>query len=127
MGHFADGQYHPGGRWESRALTIMQHLADERIIEARDEGYTDALLAAGIALDLGELSGDASKMEYARRGWSAALRMLTPPPSERPRPHPAEPVVAGGVMSTNERTEFERLAEQFTGGGADLRNGEDAG
>jgi hypothetical protein len=121
MAPFIDGEYRPDGRWEARALAVMQHLADEHVIEPRDEGYTDALLISGIALDLAERSGDASKMEYARRGWSAALRLLTPPPSERPRAHPAEPV--RGVMSTDERTEFERIAEQFATGGPDLRDG----
>jgi hypothetical protein len=121
MAPFHDGDYSPAGRWEARALSIMQHLADEHLVESRDEGYLASLLMAGIALDLAERSGDASKMEYARRGWSASLRMLTPPPSERPRPHPAaEPVE--GVMSPNERTEFDRLAEQFAAGGADVRD-----
>lgn len=95
-----------GGRWERRARRHIRRLADAGIVEPRDEGYTDALYAAGIALDLAESAGSAGQVEYARRGWSAALQLLTPPPMARgPKP--------GEVTNDDTESEFDRLAQSF--------------
>jgi hypothetical protein len=96
-----------GGRWERRARRHIRRLADAGIVEPRDEGYTDALYAAGIALDLAEASGNAGQVEYARRGWSAALQLLTPPPMTR-GPKPGE-----GVTNDETESEFDRLAAAY--------------
>lgn len=105
--HSEDDSRDVGGRWENRARRHIRRLAAAHIIEPRDEGYTDALYAAGIALDLAEASGNAGQVEYARRGWSAAMQLLTPPPTQRP-PRPAE-----GVTDDATESEFDRLARAF--------------
>ena len=99
-------EYPEGRRWETRAREHIRTLDDAGLLEPRDAGYTDALQAAGIAMDLAEQSGVSGQVEYARRGWSAALQHLTPPPTLRPRQ-------ARGVNDADAESEFERLARTF--------------
>jgi len=105
------------GRWLSRAIDHVTRLTTNRRISESEAGYGDALLAAGIALDLAERKGDANAVEYARKGWSAAMADLVPPPVTRP--HPPE-----GVSDGHATTEFERLADAFyaDASGPDVRN-----
>lgn len=75
------------GRWERLAVDIVRHLTAAKALDERDAGYAAGLLAAGLALDIAEGERVSGQVEYARRGWSAALALLTPPPVNRaPKP-----------------------------------------
>lgn len=74
------------GAWADRARQITRRLAADGLVEIQDQGYVDSLLAAGIALDLAIEAAQPGQIEYARRGWSAALQLLTPAPVDRPVP-----------------------------------------
>lgn len=102
-----------GRRWEFRAAQHINDLSDAGLIEGKDAGYCDSLLAAGIAMDLAEQSETSGQVEYARRGWSAAMQLLTPPPALRPRPSRA-----GVNDDTPPESEFDRLAKSFYNGTA---------
>ena len=96
------------GAWAERARAITRQLAGDGVVEVRDQGYADSLLAAGIALDLAIASAQAGQIEYARRGWSAALQLLTPAPVDRPRPAAES---GEGVQSVD--AEFAGIAASF--------------
>lgn len=102
-------EYPEGRRWEFRAREHIHTLDRAGLLEPRDAGYTDSLLAAGIAMDLAEKSEVSGQVEYARRGWSAALQHLTPPPAMRPHK-------ASGVNDADAESEFDRLARAFYDG-----------
>lgn len=109
--------------WDERARTIIRDLTEAGVLKAEHQGYADALLAAGIALDLAEAAGQSGQVEYARRGWVASLQLMTPPPRKTPEPKPER---GEGVKHASGESEFDRLARDFfgssTGGGADVRN-----
>lgn len=107
--------------WSERARRIVRDLAEAEVLKPQHQGYADALLAAGIALDLAEAAGQSGQVEYARRGWVASLQLMTPPPRKSP-----EPKAEGVNDGKPGESEFDRLAREFLGssggGNADVRH-----